>query len=333
MSRKHPRTRGFTLVELLVVIAIIGILVALLLPAIQAARESARRSQCTNSLRQLGIGVHNYESSMKAIPYSRYDGNYEHQPSTKWGDPQGPGSKAWSWLASILPYIEEEAVYEQGNIPDAFFGDNVAVGAVIATFQCPTDELKAANPVTRYASYYMRGVGVAPSFAVGLTNYKGVMGSNFCGGEFPSNGITGICDPWNAGDGMFPPEAWDSILKFSNITDGMSHTIMAGEQAWDESRVGNTTANYGLGYSWAHSIEASVTANLPPNYAVPGRGLSGNAAMLRPWEIYNGFNSMHPGGVNFVYADGSVQFVVESIDLDVFHASATIKGGETVATN
>jgi prepilin-type N-terminal cleavage/methylation domain-containing protein/prepilin-type processing-associated H-X9-DG protein len=328
MSHKLQRTYGFTLVELLVVIAIIGILVALLLPAIQAAREAARRSQCTNSLRQLGIGVHNYESTTKFIPYNRFDGNYEHQPSTKWGDPVGRGSRAWSWLASILPYIEQNDIYNQGKIPEEYFGMSTAVGAVIPTFHCATDELQSIDPISRYRSGYMTATGVAPDFFVALTNYKGVLGSNFCGGEFPSNGTVGICDPWNDSDGIFPAQAWANPLKLGRVTDGTSKTLMIGEQAWEETRVCLLPACYGMGYSWAHSIEATVPANLPPNYAVPGRPLTGNAASLGPWEIYNGFNSMHPGGVNFVFVDGSVQFVDESIDLDTYHALATIRGEE-----
>jgi prepilin-type processing-associated H-X9-DG protein len=226
--------------------------------------------------------------------------------------------------------MEEGTVYDRGGIPNAEFGNNPAVGAGISTFECPTDELKTVNPVSRYASYYVRGVGIAPSFEVALTNYKGVLGSNSCGGEFPNNGITGICDPWNAGDGLFPLEAWDNPVKLRHVVDGTSHTLMAGEQAWDEARVRNAPTHYGLGYSWAHSIEATVPANLPPNYSVPGKPLTGNAAMLQPWEIYNGFNSKHVGGVNFIYADGSVHFVNEQIQLDAYHALATLKGGETV---
>src|SRR6185312_16882698 len=107
-----------TLVELLVVIAIIGILVALLLPAVQAARESARRSQCTNNLKQLGLGFLNFESSMKIVPFNRYS---DYAYPNAWGTSTGPQTKAWSWIASILPYVEYNDLYAAAGVPNQTF--------------------------------------------------------------------------------------------------------------------------------------------------------------------------------------------------------------------
>jgi prepilin-type N-terminal cleavage/methylation domain-containing protein len=325
MSLSNVKTRGFTLVELLVVIAIIGVLVALLLPAIQAAREAARRSQCTNNLKQIALGVQNYESANKLIPYNRYDGNYEHNPQTTWGPPNGPDTKAWSWLASILPYIEQGAVFEQGDIPNSTFRNSSATGTVIETFVCPSDELRNFNPLSRMTSLYMRGVQLG-----GLTNYDGVNGSNFGWGEFTnprvnSEGIPNPYDPWDNGDGMFPPEAWDDPLRLRNVTDGLSNTLMAGEQAFVEARATCSIDCPGLGYAWAHSIESTACTAFQPNYAAPGKTFD---PAIPPFYIYNGFNSSHPGGVVFALADASVQFVSEDIAIGVYRAMGTIEGGE-----
>lgn len=324
MTRSRAKLYGFTLVELLVVIAIIGVLVALLLPAVQAAREAARRSQCTNNLKQLGLGVHNYESAMKVLPYNRYTGDYPHLGNTTWGDPVGRRSKAWSWMASILPYIEQQAVYAQGSIPDVTFSESSAVQAVIPAFMCPSDTMQTVNPIARYQGPYIDGGAMGPTFAAGLTNYKGVLGSNFCGGVNPNNGPNNSCEPWTTGDGVMPVLGWFSPLKFSSVPDGTSNTMMAGEQAWEESRVCKRPACYGMGFAWAHTVEASATAGIPLNYAVPGAAPPPLAASLQPWELYNGFNSQHPSGGNFVYVDGSVHFISESITDGAYRALATI---------
>ena len=318
-EHKHKRV-GFTLVELLVVIAIIGILVALLLPAVQAARESARRSQCTNNLKQLGLAVLNFESAQKMVPFNRYS---DYGYPTAWGTSVGPGAKAWSWIAAILPYIESNELYEQGGVPNQVFGNNVAVGVNIPMLFCPSDEMKNFSPISRAKSRYMAGV-----LLVALTNYKGVLGSNYCWGPWANIGTNSLCEPWASGDGILPAQGFANPIKLRSVSDGTSKTFLAGEQVWNESRSSCPTPDcYGMGFSWAHTIEATATTAIYPNIAAPGVDRSINKPDL---TIHNGFNSMHPGGLQFVSADGSVRFISDSISIGVYRAQGTIKGGEAL---
>jgi prepilin-type N-terminal cleavage/methylation domain-containing protein/prepilin-type processing-associated H-X9-DG protein len=335
VSRNSSRNAAFTLVELLVVIAIIGVLVALLLPAVQAAREAARRSQCNNNLKQIGLGVLNFESSKNEIPYNRYTGGYDFEPPLDiWGDDvvagQGGTSRAWSWLASILPYIEQGAIYNSGGIPNTTIAKSLATNAKIPTFECPSDELQNHNPIIRQNSYYVRNI---PSF--GLTNYDGVMGAQSShAGPYANDNVDapGLNETWRHGNGMFPIFGFIDPLSLANVEDGTSRTYLAGEQAFELSRcVCSVPTNcYGLGYSWAHSVEASATAAVPPNLAVPGEPNYDPDFATAPYRSQFGFNSMHPGGVNFVHVDGSVHFVSDDIVLGVYRAMATIKGGESL---
>ncbi len=319
MVRRSSFNQGFTLVELLVVIAIIGVLVALLLPAIQAAREAARRSQCSNNLKQLSLGVLNFESSLKCIPYNRTSDYPGWTPGwDKWGDAAGPGSRAWSWLASVLPYIEQGEISKQAGVPDTYFGQTKLVETTIATFLCPSDEIGSRGPI-QGRSRYMRGVAL-----IGLTNYDGVMGANFCWGEYanPRNpSEPGDCEPWLWGDGVLPIMGWANPIELRTITDGTTRTIMIGEQAFEEARATCAlTTCYGLGYAWAHSVEASASASMPLNLPRPEESPD--------YQKHMGFSSRHPGGVDFALVDGSVRFFSEDISLGVQRAMATIKGDE-----
>jgi prepilin-type N-terminal cleavage/methylation domain-containing protein/prepilin-type processing-associated H-X9-DG protein len=332
VSLTPAKTRGFTLVELLVVIAIIGVLVALLLPAVQAAREAARRAQCTNNLKQVGLGVLNYESSKKELPYNRYSGNYG-VPESFWGGPQvnGPGApcRAWSWLSTILPYIEQAAIFQQGNIPNASMVNNPVLEAVIPALQCPSDELANNNPLNRANTWYVKGVR-----NIGMTNYDGVMGAQSNVPIFFNDNVEapGQTEPWFNGNGVMAIFRWQNPIGMQHVEDGTSRTLLAGEQAFEMSRAncGVDGKCYGLGYAWFHSVEASATAAIPPNFAVPGQPIADPNAETFPYRSQFGFNSMHPGGVHFAYVDGSVQFIQENIELGVYHALATIRGGETL---
>jgi prepilin-type N-terminal cleavage/methylation domain-containing protein/prepilin-type processing-associated H-X9-DG protein len=309
----NPR-RGFTLVELLVVIAIIGVLVALLLPAVQSAREAARRAKCQNNLRQLGLAVHLFEEGQRKLPSNRY-GDYD--DAAAFGGPF-ENSTSWSWLSAVLPYLEQSTVVNFGDIPNRPLNQTQVIDTPLPVFHCPSDEL-ARVKVFFEQTRYLRGL------KTGLTNYKGVQGANFCWGDWANGNSTGgDCEPWWKGDGAIYPMDWQSPKSWAAIKDGTSNTYLAGEDVWHETRATCSSPCYGLGYSWAHPVESSKTAALPPNAKRP----DGTPYAADDWTGHNGFRSKHPGGVQFLYCDGSVHFVADSIPLGLYRAAATIDGGE-----
>ena len=283
-GRNRP---GFTLVELLVVITIIGILIALLLPAVQAAREAARRMQCTNNLKQMGLALHNYHSSLKSFPYSA--GSY---------NPQGCGGTQWSWSALILAWMEQKPLYDRidFNYPYNFYdpsnpaitGNNEAMKTLLPVYQCPSAPENVLCPCC----------GAIPGLEeTAETNYSAIATH-----EAAYYAVT--CD----GSGvMFN----NSGVRIAHITDGTSQTLLVGES--DVRKDDPYAAEYcpdnscTLGKLWASE-----------NKITTAYGINSNATYIDA-----GVHSKHPGGANFCFADGHVAFLSENINQDVLIALTT----------
>jgi prepilin-type N-terminal cleavage/methylation domain-containing protein/prepilin-type processing-associated H-X9-DG protein len=294
MSADRSR-RAFTLIELLVVIAIIGILIALLLPAVQAARESARRMTCSNHLKQIGLAIQNYHNAYRAIPISiAYD---------------VAGSNSKGWILSILPQLEEQALFDQFR---PYFASTIysagcapAMKTQVPTLQCPSDATVTQNSTNQW-----QWVGIE----VALTSYKGVMGDNRMGGSASVHGGSEPdCTLTSACDGLFWRYNYLAGLSFRSISDGLSKTLMVGES---RPRYFPCSAVY-----FCNGDYASTYA--PINY-VP-QPFDYNA-----WWNWWGFSSDHPGGAQFCLADGSVHFLDEAIDQTLYEAISTRAGNESV---
>ncbi|MFN3190264.1 MAG: DUF1559 domain-containing protein [Aureliella sp.] len=373
MSPNTPnvRQRAFTLVELLVVIAIIGVLVGLLLPAVQAARESARRMQCANNMKQLGLALHNYHDAHKTIP------------TTMTGvDSEGGacGSGFYSWLAMILPYVEQDNLYNSidFNMPMSDrcnYGSSgdyldydispshpnaLAARTMIGTYLCPSDPAAYLQPQDN-------GGQLAPG------NYSGNVGwpklASAPGGSQPiekQNGFFGLLNPST-------PDPWHvPRIRFGDITDGLSNTAAVAERKISNIEV--VSLPWGGGYvpegtdpnmqsfcgssTRARSVDrwvdycGSVTLS-DPGYVekhghawISGWTLAANMYMHimpigdRNCHIYGGEGlgnnivtpgSYHTGGINVLMGDGSVSFRSQSIDTQLWWEMGTRNGGETLS--
>lgn len=304
--------KAFTLVELLVVIAIIGTLVGLLLPAVQMARESARRSSCQNNLRQLAIAVHNSADSNRRFPFNG-------DPITKTGIyANGSTTEAhWSWIARTLPFLEQKPLYDIARISENVSPLDVSVRQAIETelkiILCPSDGRAQGTKLDR------------PHFTnipVGLTSYKGVAGSNWAFGNWvvvDPRTIYGD-DGLSSGNGLMYAEDVKVKTTFALVTDGTSNTFMIGEDLPDSN----------LHCSWPYSHHATGTCAIPLNTGLP-RPLTTPIDTTPPnWINVYSFRSRHPGGGQFAFVDGSVVFVPQTIDLGVYRALSTVDGGEVV---
>jgi len=353
--------RGFTLIELLVVIAIIAVLIALLLPAVQSAREAARRAQCTNNLKQLGLAVHNYLSQNQVLPLQTM---YPASADVSWG---------WSygWPLGLLPNLEQSPLFNAFNFSTGLFGNtpspnfsslgNTTVAYTqLAALLCPSD-----------------GARQKPSPPYGTTNYVGNVGGpgaiNWFTGTIVSNTFTS--DTWADGRNMGP-------IGIESIRDGSSNTALFSERLvgfngnpvpLNSQDAKRAIFNATLGVKKSAGVPANM-AFLANCKSLPGTTMSINQSAngfvwcaSYPWHIaVNGYlhngtpntiscqsptddagtwltfvgptgsappTSNHPGGVNMGFADGSVKFVKDTINLQTWWAIGTRSGGEVVSSD
>jgi len=330
MLPRNSSRRAFTLVELLVVIAIIGILIALLLPAVQAAREAARRSQCTNNLKQYGVALHNYIDTHKVFPIS-----------SDWG----PNDTQLGWQPRILPFSEARQIWDQLNFVNANAAnggngmevdlDFIQIGqnnARARKFGAPFQRCPSDTTVTVW--WESAGDGIF------LPSYGGSLGSQIA----PS--ANGACQPWNTFaqindinlqhgntydpvqiSGIFGRLIHNMPTKPAHVTDGLSNTIMVGEYlALCHDHSGGAGWNYnGSGNAHLHTLVPmnDMTTCYQPGVVSPSGQTAAAADPLASnpacydWANWNyswGFRSKHPAGCNFLMADGSCRFLGQNIN-------------------
>ncbi|QDU94919.1 DUF1559 domain-containing protein [Lignipirellula cremea] len=287
---RNSRRSGFTLVELLVVIAIIGVLVALLLPAVQMAREAARRSTCANQMKQVGLALHTFHDSFSEFPKTTFV------------------NAGLTWQVAILPYLEKQALYERfdvsqqyshaTNMPMTYERQN--------TYLCPSGSVENATDTSAYYT----------------THYYGIFGPI---GTYAGPGATGVAYPVNTSGSHggyskigFFPETAGKAYSIGDMTDGTSHTLAVGELSWSPRTAGKPN-RYRRWTRGLHNNDQSASSkNIVEPINSDFTSLFNNMSM----------GSMHPGGTQFVLADASVHFLTESINFDLYMALSSREGDE-----
>ena len=356
--RKRPKTSArpaFTLIELLVVIAIIAILISLLLPAVQQAREAARRTQCKNNLKQLGIALHNYHDVHRRLPagYFSYPTSTGSAPAWAQLDPQtwdgGPG---WSWAASLLPFLDQGNISTAVNFdqPMWFPGNRDPIATKLSVFLCPSssggDEpftvlsadgsprLIQGEPIRVGRSHYVASHGQESCWGECGAATEGTVFTNIYTGETKTVPIHG--DASRVADGPF---FRNSGTRFRDVTDGLTNTIFLGEHS---SKLSDKT--------WVGVVPGAST---PPRFSSPENGADAAATMvlvhagpsggeldITGFPIIHPINfptfhvgqmySEHTGGGQVCLGDGSVRFVTESIDLLLWAELSSMNEGEVI---
>ena len=292
MLMNRSNRNGFTLVELLVVIAIIGILVALLLPAVQAAREAARRMSCSNNIKQIVLAVHNYEDSVKTLPPGSF---WACHPNGEWRG---------SILIHILPFMEQQPLYDQFDFnvtTDGQLGDDGRlIGAtIIEGYICPSDTNTKLSPNGRAIHNYVANNG--PTAHIDNPNCR-------CSTAAAWNSFA--LSPYERRDDFAGPFYRRCISqKHADIRDGLSNTIFFGETLRDCS------AHTLQGWAWSNNGNGLVSTQVPMNIDTCSKDASADPCN-RPcnWSAELAFKSRHPGGCQFGFGDGSVHYLSESID-------------------
>ncbi|QDV34256.1 DUF1559 domain-containing protein [Tautonia plasticadhaerens] len=359
--------RGFTLIELLVVIAIIGVLIALLLPAVQSAREAARRSQCTNNLKQIALALHNYHSANDAFPMGITDAPQQGGGGLEWGGPW----TGFSAHAQLLPYLEQQPLYSATNFswsPYEVRANSPTVYlSLISSFLCPSDPNADARHTNSYAASYgatttslSSWVDPAQTVPVPRNAVPADSSGMFTFGK--SYNIAAARDgtsntiafaEWLTGeqgtnyDGVAPGSSYRGNFLITGTSPGGNPFVInafqskvdvlaAVEACRQDFRNGNGGRHDFKGWRWSHGASAFAMFNTiqPPNDVFGGcrtgqsevNGWPDNAFVV-------GASSAHPGGVNVAMGDGSVRFVKDSINLDIWWALGTRNGGEVVSAD
>ena len=306
-----PARRAFTLIELLVVIAIIAVLVAILLPAVQQAREAARRTQCKNNLKQIGLAMANYEESFTCYPpgwimLEEHGHHYEHSVHE--------GTNGFGWATHLLHYLDNAAVYHQMDPNVPISDPSQPAYPSLESYLCPSDTESNQNPFwTSVSEEDGSDIIDVPS-----ASYVGVFGPediHECGeGHGHSHGHSHDADLVVDGQCKSTgPFYHNSSVKVRDVLDGLSNTLFVGERKMVESEEAMST--------WVGVVpegEEAFVRILGSTDHSPNFGHSED------------FSSHHPGGAQFVLGDGAVRFVSEAIDTPSYQAMGTIRGGELI---
>ncbi len=317
----RPVRKAFTLVELLVVITILGILVGLLLPAVQAAREAARRAQCANNLKQIGLALHNYHTAWAVFPPGNINRTAGLCPGM--GEPtQSYSTQFGNWLIAILPFVEQEALFQKYDLRYANESpQNQAVReTLVQVYVCPSDwnfrtpAQPATGPAAAQGAKYMPG------------SYRAVSGRTHDGYNFLDSEMMFEYRKQNRGP-IHMGGAWGfGCESIDEIRDGSSNTLLVGE--W------STQTSPGYRTFWAYSFAYySLSAGTPQ-----GRTLLGDFdRCAAQYDVgldlpcKRSWGGLHPGGIQFALCDGSVRFLASTIDPALFSSLCTIAGGETAS--
>lgn len=308
------RQRGFTLVELLVVIAIIGILVSLLLPAVQAAREAARRMQCSNNVKQIGLALHNYHDTYKSFPPGAV---FHGGPAVANGAPR---DHRGSMHIRLLPFLEQQQLYnyfdfsmggtDNQSFPAGVNGGIRLGGVQVPSYSCPSDNVRPTGTVPTQV--------MAPNYYPNMGPCAAISNNGGCScplfSTFQSYSRVGTNA--NRPAGPFTRNGWNFMCRMSDVEDGLSNTIFVGEN--------RPQCSGHVSLAWSNSNKWGGFTQIPINFDTCRTLAEATAQGKTPcnancnWNAEVGFRSRHPGGAQFAMGDGSVQFLSETIDMRMY---------------